>query len=297
MPRSVRANTHVRRASTAQGVASFRPDHGPRVRPVTAERIRILLFAAIYGRPVLTRLILRHYDALLTRLTPELGRLEMLVVGSEGDASRNLCADLPSIRYVEAMNDPLNRKYNAGLLTARRMNPDALVVVGSDDMVSANLLRAYAGKIAAGVPVFGLRDLWFFDAVTQRLGYWPGYNGTDQAHRLGEPIGCGRCFTRDVLELVDWRLWPDDPPRNSVMDLHSMLHVRSHGVECQAFTLAELNGHAVDVKVGRNITEFEKIRFAHVERGPLARAYLPHLFDPIGCEQLKYYWCSPGVTP
>ena len=244
----------------------------------------------LWGRHELTALILRQWHQQIHRLR---GRVDvhLVTIGSEGRASALLTSGYSdTMSYVEAPNDPLNRKWNAALSVARAWDPDAVLIVGSDDLLSDGLLLACAEKVRAGVPYFGLRDLYFFDAATLRLGYWPGYGTKRQPLRTGEPVGCARCHSLDVMERVGWQLWPSDPAQNTVLDLMSLRYLLSHGVQPSVFSLAELGGKAVDIKVGQSITGFKRIPYQRIERGAAALAYLADLVDEAGLQQLQTQW-------
>lgn len=252
--------------------------------------MRLVAVMPVYGRPELTRLILRQWHYQMLRLRSRMD-VRLVVVGSEGPRSAALVAGYSdTMSYVEAPNDPLNRKWNVGLGVARFLEPDAVLTVGSDDLVSDSLLLAYADKVRAGVDYFGLVDLYFFDAATVRLGHWPGYGPQSMPHRTGEPIGLARCYARGLLESVDWQLWPDVPARSNAMDYASLQHLATQGLTPRTFTLAALNAKAVDVKVGLGITGFDRIPYREVTHGGAALSYLADLVDEAGMTELRTRW-------
>ncbi|MBT8397680.1 MAG: hypothetical protein KJN92_11975, partial [Gemmatimonadetes bacterium] len=164
-----------------------------------------MLLTCVHKRPELTRAVLGIYRQMQRSVAEEVD-LRLLAVGSEGLRSRKMCED-HGFDYIEHANSPLSHKWNAGVDAARDYDPDGLVIVGSDDLVSKEMFRAYADRLSDGVDFFGLEDLYFFDAATGLLGYWSGYGSLYPA-RKGEPIGCGRCFSRRLLDSTFWNLWP-----------------------------------------------------------------------------------------
>lgn len=253
--------------------------------------MKLVFVMPIYGRHDLVRMILRqwHYQILRLRGTVD---VHVVCIGSEGKESAALLSGYSgdTMSYVEAPNTPLNRKWNAGLQVARFLNPDGVAIVGSDDLVSDSLLLAWSEKLSQGVDLFGLKDLYFFDALSLRLGYWPGYGTKRQPNRKGEPVGLGRCHSRAVMEAVGWQLWPHDPERNSVLDLMSITRLREHGYEPVAFSLGELNAKAVDIKAGLSITAFDRIPYHHTVKGAKAMEYLADLVDDDGLAMLSTKW-------
>ena len=252
--------------------------------------MKLVAVMPVWQRYDLTALILRQWYQQIHRLRGQID-LHLVVVGSEGVRSSALVSGYSDgMSYAETDNAPLNRKWNVGLEVARYLDPDAVLTVGSDDLVSDSLLFAYAAKLKTGLQFFGLTDLYFFDAASLRLGHWPGYGPARMPHRAGEPIGCARAHGRAVLERVGWRLWPDAPARNNSMDFASFQHLAAHGFQPQTFTLAELGAKSVDIKVGAGVTTYARIPYATEQRGAAALRYLSDLVDEPGLQQLTTRW-------
>lgn len=243
------------------------------------QTIRILAVMPLWRRPALTRLILRQWNAQIQRLRAD-GRvdLHLLCIGSEGAASVELVSGYAnSMSYMEHRNYPLNQKWNAGIQLARTMNPDAVVIVGSDDLLSDALWLAYADKLARGEEAFGLLDLWFFDISTQRLGYWPGYS--QDSARFGESVGLGRCYSRSVLNQLDWLLWDYPPAKNTVLDGNSTARLNRFNIYPTAFRMDRLgpNVRAVDIKGTFSITQWDRLNITHLMHNP--RQWLSSMCD------------------
>jgi hypothetical protein len=190
--------------------------------------------------------------------------------------SRGLCED-HGFDYVEYPNSPLSYKWNAGVKAAEKYNPDALVIFGSDDLISSEMLQVYADKLKGGLHFFGVRDMYFFDPITSRLGYWGGYEHTSMKERAGEPIGCGRCFSRSVLDSMEWNLWPPQPKLDSLLDRLSLNYVKVKGFRPVSWNLNEIGARAVDIKIGTNITPFDAIEYQELRQGDQALDYLRSL--------------------
>lgn len=252
--------------------------------------MKLVCVMPIWKRPTLTSLILRQWHRQIHRLRDRVD-VHVVCVGSEGRTSARLMEGFSDVMsYVEARNDALNLKWNAGLGVARYLDPDAVLTIGSDDLVSDSLLVRYAELVADGLDFFGLTDLYFFDSVRVRLGYWPGYGPTRQPHRIGEPIGAARCHSRRVLETLQWELWSATPTRNCAMDHASLLWLAEHGFRPTAYSLDALGVKAVDIKADESITGFERIPYARVEQGAAAVAYLRDLLDEDSLQQLVTHW-------
>lgn len=234
-------------------------------------RSRLVLLTCVWQRPELSRIVLGAYRRIQRSLAGQID-LKLLAVGSEGDDSRRLCEG-EAFDYLEHPNTPLSHKWNAGVQAARSYDPDGIVFAGSDDLLSSGLFKTYTEKLSAGFDFFGLSDLYFFDAQSSQLRYWGGYART-RPERRGEPIGCGRCFSRDLLERTGWNLWPGEPGYNSLLDSVTLDYVRKEGFSPASWKLDALDARAVDIKTDTNINPFGSIDYAAEWSGTKATAYL-----------------------
>jgi len=237
-----------------------------------------LLLTSVWKRPELTKIVLRTYDRMRESLADEID-LRLLAVGSEDETSRLLCEEC-GFDYIEQPNSPLSYKWNAGVNAAEKYEPDALVIVGSDDLVSPGLFHAWAEKLREGLHFFGISDMYFFDPTDSRLGYWGGYEHTVMKDRAGEPIGCGRCFSRTLLEKMKWNLWPPMPKLDSLLDRLALNFAKVHGFKPVSWKLAEIGAQAVDIKIDTNITPFDAIEYQVVRNGDNAMDYMRSLLTP-----------------
>lgn len=244
---------------------------------------RLIVLTCVWKRPVLTSLVLRSYQRTQQLLADELN-LCLLAVGSEGDDSRSLCQQY-GFDYVEHANSPLSHKWNAGVQAVRNYDVDGLVIVGSDDLLSSNTFGIYAEKLSEGLDFFGISDLYFYNALSGVLGYWGGYALT-QPQRVGEPIGCGRCLSRRLLDRVDWNLWPAEPGYEKGLDLVALRLAKVQGFQPSTWRMAELGIKAVDVKAGDSITAFEEIGFEQQSSGEAALEYLREWWSQEELKQL-----------
>ena len=182
--------------------------------------------------------MLAYYRDLALALAPDV-TLELVAVGSEGAVSREV-AERHGVLYLEHPNQPLGAKWNAGLAALEARDVEAVVVVGSDDLVQPELLRLYAEHLRRGARFVGLLDAYFLDLPAWQLFYWEGYSWA----RLGESGGLGRCIARPWLEAVGWRLWDGELERGLDRSMEArltplmraaprtveLLHARDHGM-------------------------------------------------------------------
>jgi hypothetical protein len=184
---------------------------------------------------------------------PEGWSVVCLVVGSEGERSRQLC-ETQGLLYLEAPNEPLGQKFNAGLRHLRAYEPDYVMVLGDDDWVCPDWLRGYQDAMTAGVEVIGVRDFYFYHVLSHRLVYWPGYGQM----LPGETIGAGRMLSKSVLDRLRWRGW--DPEKNQGLDISMTLRLQETPHRSHSFSLKEQGLFAMDIKTPVNINSFRFLR-------------------------------------
>ena len=203
---------------------------------------------AAWQRHSLLRMVLRHL-----RGTVEPGDI-VSVVGSEPESLA--ITEESGFEYVSAPNQPLSNKRNRGLAPLRG-RVDAVVVLNSDDFLSKDLLEAHRANLP-NHPVMGLEGLVFLVMGQRRFYVWPRYKIL--ARRING-LGPGRAIRADVLDRIDWQLWPRGKSRN--LDGH----MASHLPPIRLLPIAPLFG-LVDVKApDTNITSW------HATAGSAERLY------------------------
>lgn len=237
--------------------------------------LRIGLLTCLWQRPALTDVVLSHYAALRAAVAPDI-ELLLLAVGSEGPASRGL-AERHGFVYVEHANQPLGAKWNAGAEAFREMSVEALLIVGSDDLLDRPYVEHCAAELRGGARFVGPKDMYFFDQATRRLLYWPGYTGV----REGETTGLGRCIHRRYLEAVGWRLWEDGLESGLDRSMMNRLAPAMSGDEaaCRVVDCRAAGFAPVDVKTATNLWSFDQVagsgRFEYLDPVPLLTAHYP----------------------
>ena len=217
----------------------------------------IALLTCMWKRPELTRLVFNNYACIQKRLRAVLD-LHLIAVGSEGLASRDL-AEEHGFTYVERANSPLGAKWNGGMEAVRESGADAMIVVGSDDLLNAEAFAIYAQHLAQGYVFVGLSDTYFWDLSNRQLALWRGYSPP----RQGEPMGLGRLIHRDLLAKMDWQPW--DGSLERALDFSMMVKLAplltEHDLLDRITVLSCLHSKIapVDVKGGENMWGFEHV--------------------------------------
>lgn len=233
--------------------------------------MRLVIVTALWGRPELTKVFLKHIRS-ITR-----GKdVELLAVGSEGSTSLAAC-QAEGWNYIERPNTPLSQKFNAVFEKAADFKPDGVMLMGSDDLPEERLIDSYLRDLDHNdMAITGLRDLYFYSALTGKAIHYKGFIGNKSKYT----IGCGRLFPRKVLDRLRWRPWGDEKI-NRGLDLCCSRRLLSMNIGEKQRQMADV-GAAVDIKTGQNITEMKTFlfNFAPVEPEMLFKM-LPGPFEEI----------------
>lgn len=116
----------------------------------------------------------------------------------------------PNVYVIMAPNSPLGRKFQAGVDFARHLNPDAIVILGSDDLLHKDFYT-----------IFTCTGFCNDQPVKQVIGFkeWYVWSGAHLYHfeyLASQTLGGGRIYPRAILEALDWKLF--DPTRNRLLD-------------------------------------------------------------------------------
>lgn len=151
-------------------------------------------------------------------------------------------------------NHPLGRKLNKGLRAAMDLDFTHLIQLGSDDIITADLLNKYV-KLSAE-DYFGINKFIAVDIENKRAKLWT-YGSETQGGLINHPIGAGRVFSKkalkDVLSRTD--LWEDE--RQKVLDGDSDLTMIKNGYRALIVPVEFIG--IIDIKTDDNIWGFDEI--------------------------------------
>jgi len=177
-------------------------------------------------------------------------RISTVVVGSEGDVSRNLCESYGFI-YVEHENTPLGSKANARLTACKLLDPDYVILIGSDDLISSRCFALMLSKMQKGYDEIAPLDIYYYNSLDESSTYSHGYQG----RRRGEPVAAGRCLSKSILDRMDWKIWPDSTPKG--LDSLSRDKIRRNRNNHYYYSCRENGVVICDVKSEINLTPFK----------------------------------------
>jgi hypothetical protein len=105
---------------------------------------------------------------------------------------------------IEFLLEPCNRlgwKFQGAISTAQKYNDDAVMILGSDDIIDINTLKElHSAATEENDIVAGINDLYFFSVTHGTASQLLYYH---QPHMLGP---C-RTISRSVLDNLKWVLW------------------------------------------------------------------------------------------
>ena len=250
-------------------------------------KMTLVILTCVWKRPKLTEIVLSHYSKLKEEIKETIN-LELVAVGSEGEVSKNICESC-GFHYYEHENQPMSKKWDYGLKMTQKYNPDAVIIMGSDDIITKEILDFYIGKIKQGFLLVGIKDFFIYESNLKKLAYWRGYGELNDAHRMDETIGLGRCLARPLLDKLNFSVWggleldrnldgamtnrlrkvgifPISEANAFLVDLNGQQYKVGH----VGYKLEEMGGFAVDIKTKTNMTPFDR----YVARDPESVTYV-----------------------
>jgi len=206
-----------------------------------------------YNRPRILDLWLASID----RLRKAVGWFPAVVVSERVDA--DACAD-HGVHHIYQENEPVSFKWNTGVQWLMEQGVDYVMIVGSDDIVSNDLMRNIQEAATQGYDVIGVDKLCFYGNIRGRSGLLIPL----QQHRM---LGVCKTISRSVLEPINGVICPTG--RNYGMDALVTKtiapYVRSTRI---------VDGLVVDVKSRRNINKLSYWAAKVKHRLPLAHFYI-----------------------
>jgi len=215
--------------------------------------MKIVVITCLWKREDVAKLMLDNLRWRKEQVAGDGIEVEVLACGSEGLKSQTL-ARSHGAHYMEYENQPLGAKFNAALLGAQGFNPDAVMVLGSDNLVNAEIFRAWAKYLDAGKEYLGFLDGYMFDTVSHLLVQWHGYK---RQMRLGEPLGSGRCYSRSLLNRAEWKLW--DSRKRESLDWSVTQRMKTLKPDYMFGRMEDFDIRHIGLKTPENICSFRNL--------------------------------------
>lgn len=205
------------------------------------------IVTACWKRPAVTAAVMQYYASIVTS---GLFLVRVAAVSPGGDTPR-----VEGWDYVEHANSPLSDKWNAAMQRMKEHNPDAVMVVGSDDLASAGYIHAACAVLSDRVGIVLFEELCCIEVSTGRALF------------MRPPrLGAGRLLSRAMLERLGWQPWPTGLERrlDGGMDTR-MKSLRRVRPRLRSVTLRAAPGRLiVDLKTEENMWSFgEMARYGY----------------------------------
>jgi hypothetical protein len=145
--------------------------------------------------------------------------VEVILIGSGSIEGEGSIVKNAGFKYIFTKKNSLSNKWNVGIQQLKNYDYKYLLMLGSDDIISTNLICRLSKKIDEGYDMAGVADIFFFDIITRDLYYWGGYDGK----RKGESIGAGRIYSSKLIRKLEYQLWTNGLKRGLDLDIYNKL--------------------------------------------------------------------------
>jgi len=164
----------------------------------------------------------------------------------------------------------LGKKANHAIIIAGLHDPDYVMVLDSDDIISDTFYEVFLDHMEQGYDVIGVRDLYFWSLHHKRssfnvFGYYPG-RGT----RI---TGVAKTMSADVLRQLDWM--PFNRRVNSGLDGTMLARTRKKGASMVSLIQKDYDMFGIDIKSGGNINGIGNFKIDRMAPEATLRKYLP----------------------
>jgi hypothetical protein len=205
------------------------------------------IVSAVWKRPEIFELFAKGIHHLVKNTSVE---IEVIIAGSEGEQSKRM-VEKHGFIYVEMPNEPLASKVNQPVLIANQLKADYVLCLGSDDIVTPELMGVYESYMRKGIDYIAVTDFYFYDTTTKRAAYWGGYRDA----RKGHTCGAGRLISKRLMDAWGWKPW--EIQHSKVLDNSMQIKLKNTPHTSAIFSLKEKGVYALDIKSGTNMTPFQ----------------------------------------
>lgn len=142
----------------------------------------------------------------------------LVIVSTTSD--KNLCIN-EGVDYCFSINKPLGNKYLTGIYECKKYNPKAIIVLGSDDLLSKKYVEeAFKSLKGSKVGLVGTSK-WFIFSSEKEV-----YSSVYTNKSKHKTVGAGRMYSREFLDKVKWNIF--DSSLNNGLDLKGEVMTRRH---------------------------------------------------------------------
>ena len=158
-------------------------------------KIKLAFVSSVWRRPGIFEMFAKGINNIIKNCNQF--EIYVIISGSEGKASRRMVEN-HGYTYIEIPNKPLGYKLNSTTHACKSIGIDYVICLGSDDVMSIELLEEYEKYMRKGIDFIGVKDCYFYDEVSKRSIYWGGYR---ESYRRKATVGAFRALSSRLLAL------------------------------------------------------------------------------------------------
>jgi hypothetical protein len=203
---------------------------------------RIVISIPFYSRSEITSFVFQHYYRLKLELQ---NSLDLILIAVGENEERHIAED-NGFEFVECENI-LSKKINKGFKYSQVYEPDAVLKIDSDTIITKEYFINCIDWIKQGLDYVGIIDIYF--AFQNTIKFWQGYTN----HRRGEGHGVGRFISSKLLKQVNFEPVNKEAKRGIDSIMHTNL--MSQAPKYKTFYMSDLNCEIIELKSDFQITD------------------------------------------
>ena len=154
--------------------------------------------------------------------------------------------------YYEHPNRPLGTKANYTARLTKNYDPDYVIFLDGDDIISNTLMIEYIRCMEKGYDVIGVKDIYFYSLNPKRIKYGVfGHWGYEYRGPSDKNLGLAKCLSKSMLEKIDWK--PFNDRVNSGLDGTMRARVGKYCPRIAGIEVRKNNLFCVDIKTLGNL--------------------------------------------
>lgn len=161
------------------------------------------ILTLIHGREQLTRKVCDYYARIISKCSLNGVHLDLTAAASLEDT---WAMHIPAWKVRFIQNQPLTDKWHFGLQYFKERDVDAVMIIGSDNIVHWSTLCLAAELCTEANPYWMPAGIFY---VNDKDGRLMGGNEKDVQiiYRAFRRCGAGRILHRSLIDKLEWRLW------------------------------------------------------------------------------------------
>lgn len=236
----------------------------------------------VWGRATVWNLISDQFESVRKSLENEIEIYPVVIVSPtdpDGLYPDPIPASFKNWIVKVFPNGQMGRKWNAGFQLCGDVKMDAVMQMGSDNMITPVYIQEAVKQIQDGADIVGLRQCIFLSWKTGQAGV-----AVDDILKNPYGFGPGRVYSSAVLDRVNWIPYP--PAANGRMELRLRNRfikcgVTEHTANVSMVPYDPSDGVAmIDIKTDGNINEFDAARYARIRKRAWIDIHIWNAIDP-----------------